>query len=402
MLDASNFKSIKILWISQLVLDIHLHKTSQIEVLRGLTSSGYQVFFNATYSKKKDLNELANLHSIVFPLRDVPFISQIIYVLILLIYMPIFILREKPDVVIVEPSFSFLSIGTTLFFPKSLKPKIILDIRSTPVGIVGINGYFTNLFFKLSIYAAKIFFQGITIITKMMKKQICKSYSINEDFVGVWTSGVQLDIFNPDLYSKKEMRKKVNLDDVFIVFYHGVISDKRGIIDVVNAIDILKNKYSNIVLFLLGAGKLNLLSIIHELHLEEKVIVYDSVSYFDVPKYISIADIGIVPLPNVSDWRYQCPLKLLEYLAMKKVVIATDIPANREILGDSPCGIYVNSLNPSMISDAIIYAYENQEFLKIRGEYGRKIIENKYSWMKVAKEFGNFISKIYYGVHGSP
>jgi hypothetical protein len=42
---------------------------------------------------------------------------------------------------------------------------------------------------------AKKKFDGITILTKFMKKQICSELGIDERFIGIWTSGVDDEMF---------------------------------------------------------------------------------------------------------------------------------------------------------------------------------------------------------------
>src|SRR5208282_2967308 len=85
---------------------------------------------------------------------------------------------------------------------------------------------------------------------------------------------------------------------------------------------------------------------------EGRVIFHGPVKYQDVRRYISACDVGIVPLPDIPDWRSQCPLNLLECLAMSKVVIATDIPANRDVAGDSKCVAYTLSADAHGIANA--------------------------------------------------
>jgi len=377
-----------------LILDIHLHKTSRIEILRALAKRGHEVFLVAAYSSKKKEIELTDVPVISIPLRYVPFFSTGAYVLLLFLYLPLFFLHLKPDFVILEPDATILSIVPTLLFPRLKKPKIVLDIRSTPVGISGIGGYLKTLFFTIALNTAKKFFQGITIITPLMKKEVCENYDINSRFVGVWTSGVSTIAFNPENCSETEMRKKFQLEGKFVVLHHGVFGKKRGIIETIKAIEILKNAYPYLVLFLLGRGDINLKDIIKELDLQNMVIVHDTVDYAEVRKYIAMCDVGIVPLPNLSDWRYQCPLNLLEYLAMKKVAIATDIPANRGILRESKCGIYASSANPVAIANAIAYAYNKRSKLREWGTYGRALIEERYSWEKVAENLENYLLEL--------
>jgi len=385
----------KIVWVSSLILDVHLHKTGTIEILRALKKRGHKVVLFASFSSNKQWREeIKDIDIISIPLRYIPIFSTPAYVLMLFLYLPLFVLYWKPDFLITPSEATVLSLAPTLLLPKSNRPKFVLAIRSTPVLLFGIRGRLKRLFFNFSLYVSKKSFQGITILTELMKKELCIKYNLNPEHIDVWTAGVSTTDFRSENFSKAEMRKQLGLEDKFIVFYHGVISELRGIIETVRAIQLLKNLYPNIYLFLLGNSSLSLKKFIHELDLQNMVKLHDRVSYLEVPKYIAMCDVGIVPLPNLPDWRYQCPLKLLEYLAMEKVVIVTDIPANREVIGKSKCGIYAPSVDPINIANSIIYAYNNRKDLQKWGIYGRTIIEKKYSWEKIGEKCENYLLKI--------
>jgi len=386
----------KIAWVSFLILDIHLHKESRIQILRFLAKRGHEVSLLAVYSKKRFRPETADVHVISVPLKYLPLISNVVFVLSLLFFFPFFVLHLRPDFVVTEPrDGTVFGLMSTFLFPSSVRPKIVLDIRSTPVEAVGLRGYMTTLCFNTSIRIAKRLFDGITIITPLMKKEICEKFHINSEFVGVWTSGVSTTFFKPEKYVQKgiELRKRIGLDDKFVILYHGSLSFHRGLIESINSIELLKGKFQNVVLFLLGSGPAlpSIKKLIQEKKLQDKVIIHAPVNHTDVPKYIALCDVGIVPLPDLPDWRHQCPLNLLEYLAMSKVVIATNIPANRQVIGKSRCGIYISSADPVEIAETIMYAYDNKDELEEWGSYGRIIVKEKYSWKKVAKDFENYL-----------
>ena len=107
-----------------------------------------------------------------------------------------------------------------------------------------------------------------------------------------------------------------------------------------------------------------------------------------------MCDVGIVPLPDIPDWRYQCALKLLEYLAMEKPVIITDIPSNRMVVGTSRCGIYTSSIKPEEIAKSIEYAYTNKESITLWGKYGKNIIRQDYSWDSIAKKLDGYLEEL--------
>ena len=162
-----------------------------------------------------------------------------------------------------------------------------------------------------------------------------------------------------------KLKKQLDLTKKFIVFYHGAFSPTRGLTQTVEAIQIVSQQYPQVVLFLLGTGALvsDLKELIQQKNLQNNVVLHDPVLYEEVPIFIGLSDVCIVPLPNNSYWRFQNALNLLEYLAMEKVVLATDIPANRTVVEDEKCCIYLQSVNPVEIAKSIEYAYVNKDKL---------------------------------------
>ncbi|MEM2129455.1 MAG: glycosyltransferase family 4 protein [Candidatus Bathyarchaeia archaeon] len=316
----------------------------------------------------------------------------------LLLFFPFYAIFSKPDFVIIEPNFPILSFIPVLPLFRSKKIKLFLDIRSTPVETFGIRGFLRSFYFNMSVLVAKKLFNGITIITPLMKEEVCRKFSLNPNSVGVWSSGVNKSLFNSEYYAfeAQDLKKKLELSQKFIVFYHGAFSANRGLTQIIEAIYAIKNTVPDVVLFLLGTGSIieDLKKLIIVKGLQKNIVIHNSVKYTEVPKYIAIADICIVPLPNNKYWRFQCPLNLLEYLAMGKMTIATDIPANRLVIGEQKCVIYLSSVEPIEIAEAIEYAYRNKEKLKEWGSTGRKLIEENYTWEKVAKDLQNYLISV--------
>ncbi|RLI40453.1 hypothetical protein DRO69_12845, partial [Candidatus Bathyarchaeota archaeon] len=171
-------KSKKIVWVSPLIVDIHLHKTSRLEILRALHKRGHEVLLIASYSSKNNPKELLDVPSLLIPLRYFPAFSQSLYTIILLLILPILFIRSKIDYTIIEPDITVLGMITTLFLPRRIHPKIVLDIRSTPVNLSGFSGLFKSFFFNIAVHLYKKVFDGMTIITEMMKKEVCQAFNI--------------------------------------------------------------------------------------------------------------------------------------------------------------------------------------------------------------------------------
>ena len=395
-----NSRERKILWIQPTFGDKALHKMAGLEVLRQLAKRKYSIYVIGTTSKEKVLFRFENsqVRIISIPLKSVPLILPVMRTFLLLFFLPIFIITLKPDFIIEAPDVSILSLIPTLIFSKLKRVKFILDVRSIPVETFGFRGFMLNFWFTASVLVARKFFDGMTLITSSMKEEVCTRFHINPKNVGVWTSGVSTRLFDPSKYisEKSEFKRKLGLSAKFVVFYHGVFSATRGLTQTVEAMKILNHTRPNAALFLLGTGPMasKIRSLIREEGLQHNVVIHNAVDQSEVPKFISMCDVGIVPLPNHPHWRSQSPLKLLEYLAMEKVVIVTDIPAHRSIIGENKCGLYISSINPMDIAKTIEYADTNKGNLEKWGKIGRKIIKEEYTWEKVARDLENYLSSI--------
>lgn len=401
-----DFQGRRILWVSPMRLDVDTCQTSQLEILRNLTQRGHRATLIAIQSEKKIHSKDKGVNLILVPLRYVPLVSPLMFSGIVFFLLPFYVVVSRPDFIITEPDIPVIGFIPSILFSKFKKVKLVLDVRSTPVGTDAIPGFIargreflTSFSFSTSILTAKKFFDSITIITPLMKNQICTRFNINPKRVGVWTSGVSTRFFNPEdyIFRKNKLKRELGLLGKFIVFYHGSVSMKRGLVETVEAMSIVKRAYPDVVFFLLGAGsqaRAYLEKLIQRNGLQENVIVHDAVDYSEVPSYISVCDVGIVPLPNLPYWRFQCPLKLLEYLAMEKVVIATDIPAHRTVVGDKKCCIYLRSESPNDIAKSIVYAYLNKNKLEEWGKSGRKIVQKNYTWDKVSTDLENHLFSI--------
>lgn len=393
-----SFRKMRVIWVSPSTLDAFLHNAAFFHILGQFAELGHKVTFLAVRSKNVPRFDNRKVRLIAFPLRYVPLVSSVMFAIAMSLFLPIFILVSKSDLVILSPDVSILSSLLGLFVSKFRKVKFVLDIRSVPVEMVGFRGYLQKFWFPVSVLIAKRLFDGITIITPSMKKEVCNYFDVDPGKVGVWTSGVSDSLFNPEnpTIRREALRRNLGLAEKFILFYHGTFSSTRGLTETIEAIKILKNKYHDIVFFLLGTGPTvaTLRALIRKEDLLENVIIHNPVDQSEVPKFIDMCDVCIVPLPNHPYWRHQSPLKLLEYLAMEKVVILTDIPAHRSIVGDADCGLYISSVSPTEIARVIEYAYFNKENLGERGKIGRRIIKEKYTWKKVARDLENYLLSI--------
>lgn len=397
----NSFQKTSILWIepSHFDLDNSLHKMADLEVGKQLVKRNVSIYMMVMGSINQFSFSYKNSKMFTFsiPIKRYPLISALLYAFAQLFYLPYYLLALSPSVILIAPDVSVLTILPILFISKVKGTRLIMDIRTVPVELRGFKGFLQEFWFSVSIIIAKRFFDAMTTITPLMKADLIKKYRIDKMKFGVWTSGVSVDLFEREKNLEKGngLKAKQELSNKFIVFYHGVFSSTRGLIETIKAFVEVRRQEPNIVLFLLGSGPAeNLLKeLVQKESLQESIIIHPPVRYEEVPPYVSMADVCILPLPDNPYWRSQSPLKLLEYLAMEKTVILTDIPAHKMVIGEKPCGIFINSVSPHAIAEKILEAFKNKEKLSTWGRTGKIIIE-EYTWAKVAQQLDDFIQSV--------
>lgn len=154
-------------------------------------------------------------------------------------------------------------------------------------------------------------------------------------------NGVGLDLSKYKKLSNDEiLEKKKELginDNDFVVLMIAELNKNKNHIQLINAIEILKEKYSNIKALCIGDGQnkeiLNESIISKNLQNDIFMLGYRE----DVNKLINISDIGIL-----MSYREGLPRNIMEFMASGRKVIATNIRGCRDLLCNETIGTLVN------------------------------------------------------------
>jgi glycosyltransferase involved in cell wall biosynthesis len=367
-----------------------LASTTHIEITRALRQLGLEiepVFFR--YDNETAQHDLSPM----FLIRHKDFSYAASIRVYLELYRIIARNHARYDYIIVEPTSALFLVPLAMlgrFLPRF--PKIILDVRTQPVEVPdNWRGVVTRKKFAVTIKAAARFFNGFLAITDEMVKYLRQIAPIARP-VGVWTSGVDLELFDPD----KPYEPNPLFKGRFVVMYHGVFTPTRGLDRIILAIDEMRKEFPEVLLFFLGRGPMRekMREMVRERGLTEHVVIHDPVPKEAIPSYVNGADAGILAFPDHEWWSVQSPLKLFEYLAMAKPVIATDIPMNRGVVGGSEAAILIADNSVEQICNGIRKAMEQRKRLSEMGRIGRKIVEEKYSWAYQAQRIVEYLQTV--------
>ena len=127
---------------------------------------------------------------------------------------------------------------------------------------------------------------------------------------------------------------------------------------------------------------------LHELAKDDPNVIFTG-AIFDGDKDTVFRNAWAYCLPSTLEG---LPISLLEGMSYGKVCIASDIPSNREALGES--GIWVEKENDQSITDALNDLYENYEKYAWQGEANKKRCMEEFSWHRAAEEYVSYIDEL--------
>jgi glycosyltransferase involved in cell wall biosynthesis len=100
-----------------------------------------------------------------------------------------------------------------------------------------------------------------------------------------------------------------------------------------------------------------------------------------VPVYLAAFDVCVMPLPATAHFaRHASPLKLFEYMAAGRPIIATALPSFGEILTDSETALLIPPDDPEALRDAVRLLYADPTLRHRLGQRAREIVLFRYTW----------------------
>jgi len=226
------------------------------------------------------------------------------------------------------------------------------------------------------------------------KQSLVKNSKIYPGKIEIIYPGVNKELFCSS-GDKNVLSEIGSVEQDRILLYVGRIEPVKGLMSVIEALDILQKNhaplFSRLKLVVVGGGDktsdfvkneeiIRIQDMIRKKRLEDKVIFLGSKKQFELKKYYSLADALIVPSLYES-----FGLVVLEALACGTPVLVSQIGKMRTIVKEGKNGFCFLPNSPDSLSECIKYFYANKGKLWPK-ENIRSDIINTFSWERTAEE----------------
>ena len=237
----------------------------------------------------------------------------------------------------------------------------------------------------------------ITVMHEGLAKKLVQC-GFREVDVHVIPHGIDLtDFDNIDSSKIKNAQERFISNDKVNILFATTVTPHKGVEYLVKAANILINKHGLDIRFIL-AGETNIdeefvekiQRYIERNGLTENVIFTGFLPYEDLKALYLLSDIFVYPLLGYGG----VAICLLEAMTASLPIIATNIGGLSTQVKDGWNGFLVEPRNEKQLADKIRYLVENDEIRKEMGENSRKLVEEEFSWEKIAEKYVKVYKKL--------
>lgn len=297
------------------------------------------------------------------------------------------VLRENPIDFIYERQAFFLSVGARL--AKKHRLPYIVEVNEIAGEHRVRRQFFVGLAKRIERY---VFNQAnaIIVVSPFLKKQIA-AMGIEANKIHVIPNGVDTALFNPT-QTASTVRTQLNFDDHHVVIgFIGWFVPWHNLDLLIKVTAQLSQNYP-VRLMLVGDGALkeHFLTLAASRGIKDRLILPGAITYAKIPAYIQAMDIAIIPGSN----QYRSPIKLFEYMAMEKPVVAPHYEPIEMIIEHNQDGMLFQPDDEKSLYENLRALLENPAHRTTLGKNARKKVMREHRWVHNSQRVLNIYAEI--------
>ena len=119
----------------------------------------------------------------------------------------------------------------------------------------------------------------------------------------------------------------------------------------------------------------------------------------DVPLYLSAFDVCAMPFPWTEHFAYYAsPIKLFEYMASQRAIVASDLPSTAEVVADGESALLVPPSDVDALAHALTRLRDDPDLRQRLADRAYRIVMERYTWearaLHILKHISEETSKI--------
>jgi len=222
-----------------------------------------------------------------------------------------------------------------------------------------------------------------------------KFYNIKKERIIPLYSFIDQSKFKPMSKDKKLLRD-LNLEDKFVVCFHGSFLKMHGTQYMINAIPYVLKKYPNIMFLFIGYGTHyeQCINLAKKFGVDKNTIFTGKVDFKQIQKYLSLADVWLGLFSAAEKAQRVSRAGMFEMMAMGTPVITA---RNRDVVRsfkDMENIVFTNAEDSEDLAEKIIFLIENTNLRKKIGKNALEFVNKNMSLNIFEKKIISFINSL--------
>lgn len=222
----------------------------------------------------------------------------------------------------------------------------------------------------------------VSIVSEVVRDQLAP-YKLPSEKIIVSPNGVDPEEFRPSI-DGSQIRRQHHLEDTIVVGFIGTFRKEHGVETLCDAAMIAIKRNPQLRFLMIGNGELRstLQNMTREFGLEKYFVFTGIIPHRDAPKYLAACEILVSPHLGFSQGTrfFQSPIKLFEYMAMGKPIIASRLEQIGDIIVSGINGLWMTPGDKEGLAEKILLLAEDPKLRKKLGDEARNESERKYTW----------------------
>jgi len=216
------------------------------------------------------------------------------------------------------------------------------------------------------------------IVVSTPLRRIMINAGVSASRLVVMSNGVAVDRFQPRI-APPDLRDSLGLNSAIVIGFIGWFRKWHGLELLLEAFHRSGLAARNAKVLLIGDGQAmrDLQEYVATHGLRESVIFTGPLPHTQVPAYLDLIDIAVQPAAN----EYCCPMKILEYMALGKPIVAPRQENIQDLLREGEEALFFTPGDAASLASALATLVNDREEAARMGRKGREAIEGRgYLW----------------------
>jgi PEP-CTERM/exosortase A-associated glycosyltransferase len=222
---------------------------------------------------------------------------------------------------------------------------------------------------------------AVAVICEGLRRDLI-ARGIAADKIIVAPNGVDMSLFGNPLAPDPVFARKLGLAGADVVGFIGSFYDYEGLDDLIDAMPLLLAKRPKAQLLLVGGGPMEeaLRAQAAASPAKDRIHFAGRIPHHEVDRYYGLIDILAYPRKAMRLTELVTPLKPLEAMAQRKLVVASNVGGHRELIEDGVTGTLFPAGDPSAIAEALDGLFANRSQWERRRDSARRFVERDRNW----------------------